>query len=119
MCASGLPLTSQTGYFGIGATDLTSVQPWGRWISIVSSFAASASAARSAKPMKAHLLGLVAVHEWTCSPAMVTRYPKRISGPPLDPIDIHIEVPRVDCNDCRMAVPVGRRLLSKRLAGSI
>ena len=34
--------------------------------------------------------------ECTCSPQMVTRYQKRISGPLLDRIDIHIEVPRVD-----------------------
>ena len=32
----------------------------------------------------------------TCSPAMVTKYQKRISGPLLDRIDIHIEVPRVE-----------------------
>ncbi len=32
----------------------------------------------------------------TCSPATVTRYQKRISGPLLDRIDIHIEVPRVE-----------------------
>ncbi len=31
----------------------------------------------------------------TCSPGMVTKYQKRISGPLLDRIDIHIEVPRV------------------------
>ncbi|MBN1139037.1 MAG: ATP-binding protein [Anaerolineae bacterium] len=36
------------------------------------------------------------VQECTCSNAMVTRYQKRISGPLLDRIDIHIEVPRVD-----------------------
>ncbi len=36
------------------------------------------------------------VRECTCSPATVTRYQKRISGPLLDRIDIHIEVPRVD-----------------------
>jgi magnesium chelatase family protein len=32
----------------------------------------------------------------TCSPSMVTRYQKRLSGPLLDRIDIHIEVPRVE-----------------------
>jgi len=31
-----------------------------------------------------------------CSPAMVTRYQKRISGPLLDRFDIHVEVPRVN-----------------------
>src|SRR5512134_771881 len=32
----------------------------------------------------------------TCAHALVTKYQKRISGPLLDRIDIHIEVPRVD-----------------------
>jgi magnesium chelatase family protein len=32
----------------------------------------------------------------TCASTMVTKYQKRISGPLLDHIDIHIEVPRVD-----------------------
>ncbi len=36
------------------------------------------------------------VHECTCSPAAVRRYQQRISGPLLDRIDIHIDVPRVD-----------------------
>jgi magnesium chelatase family protein len=36
------------------------------------------------------------VRECTCSPATITRYQKRISGPLLDRIDIHIEVPRVE-----------------------
>ena len=40
---------------------------------------------------------------------MVTRYQKRISGPPLDRIDIHIEVPRVEYEklaDYRIGEPV-------------
>ena len=32
----------------------------------------------------------------TCSSGMITKYQKRISGPLLDRIDIHIEVPRVE-----------------------
>ncbi len=32
----------------------------------------------------------------TCSPAVVTKYQKRIFGPLVDRIDIHIEVPRVN-----------------------
>jgi magnesium chelatase family protein len=36
------------------------------------------------------------VKECTCSNAMVSRYQKRISGPLLDRIDIHIDVPRVE-----------------------
>ena len=35
-------------------------------------------------------------HNCSCSPAMVTRYQKRISGPLLDRFDIHIEVPRIN-----------------------
>ncbi|MCL5266232.1 MAG: YifB family Mg chelatase-like AAA ATPase [Chloroflexi bacterium] len=35
------------------------------------------------------------VKECTCSDVMISRYQKRISGPLLDRIDIHVEVPRV------------------------
>jgi magnesium chelatase family protein len=44
----------------------------------------------------------------TCSPGMVTKYQKRISGPLLDRIDIHIEVPRVEfekLSDQRLGEP--------------
>jgi magnesium chelatase family protein len=34
-------------------------------------------------------------HECTCSPMMIQRYRSRLSGPLLDRIDIHIEVPAV------------------------
>jgi magnesium chelatase family protein len=36
------------------------------------------------------------VKDCTCSPMAIARYQKRISGPLLDRIDIHVEVPRVD-----------------------
>ena len=36
------------------------------------------------------------IKECTCSNQVITRYQKRISGPMLDRIDIHIEVPRVE-----------------------
>ncbi|MDX1614180.1 MAG: YifB family Mg chelatase-like AAA ATPase [Candidatus Promineifilaceae bacterium] len=35
-------------------------------------------------------------HPCSCSNSMITRYQKRISGPMMDRIDIHVEVPRVD-----------------------
>ena len=44
----------------------------------------------------------------TCSSSVVTKYQKRISGPLLDRIDIHIEVPRVafeKLSDRRMGEP--------------
>jgi magnesium chelatase family protein len=44
----------------------------------------------------------------TCSPATITKYQKRISGPLLDRIDIHIEVPRVEydkLSDQRLGEP--------------
>jgi len=44
----------------------------------------------------------------TCSSAIVTKYQKRISGPLLDRIDIHVEVPRVEyekLSDRRLGEP--------------
>ncbi|MBL7161084.1 MAG: YifB family Mg chelatase-like AAA ATPase [Anaerolineales bacterium] len=48
------------------------------------------------------------IKECTCSNQVITRYQKRISGPMLDRIDIHIEVPRVDydkLSDDRLGEP--------------
>jgi magnesium chelatase family protein len=36
------------------------------------------------------------VKNCTCTPAMISRYQSKLSGPLLDRIDIHIEVPRVE-----------------------
>lgn len=36
------------------------------------------------------------VHACTCSNGLVTRYQKRISGPLMDRIDLHIDVPRIE-----------------------
>jgi len=36
------------------------------------------------------------VRPCTCSPTMITRYQSRLSGPLLDRIDIHLDVPRVE-----------------------
>jgi magnesium chelatase family protein len=47
----------------------------------------------------------------TCSPGAVTRYQKRISGPLLDRIDIHIDVPRLEyekLSDDRLGEPSGQ-----------
>jgi magnesium chelatase family protein len=44
----------------------------------------------------------------TCSSMIITKYQKRISGPLLDRIDIHIQVPRVDydkLSDTRLGEP--------------
>lgn len=48
------------------------------------------------------------VRPCTCSAGIVTKYQKRISGPLLDRIDIHIEVPRVEyekLSDQRLGEP--------------
>ncbi|PLY06903.1 MAG: ATP-dependent protease [Desulfuromonas sp.] len=38
-------------------------------------------------------------HDCTCTPALIQRYRSRLSGPLLDRIDLHIEVPRVPHKD--------------------
>ncbi|HEX9090288.1 MAG TPA: YifB family Mg chelatase-like AAA ATPase [Anaerolineales bacterium] len=70
-----------------------------------------------------------AVKPCTCSPGIVTKYQKRISGPLLDRIDIHIEVPRVEyekLSDQRLGEPstviqerveAARQRQRKRFAG--
>ncbi|RKO66666.1 ATP-binding protein [Desulfofundulus salinus] len=45
------------------------------------------------------------VRECTCTPYQVQRYLGRISGPLLDCIDIHLEVPRVDYEDLARREP--------------
>lgn len=48
------------------------------------------------------------VRACTCTSANVTRYQKRLSGPLVDRIDIHVEVPRVDyekLTDARLGEP--------------
>jgi magnesium chelatase family protein len=45
------------------------------------------------------------VRACTCSSSAITRYNKRISGPLLDRIDIHIEVPRVEYEKLAMRQP--------------
>jgi magnesium chelatase family protein len=69
--------------------------------------------------------------ECTCSQSSITRYQKRISGPLLDRIDIHLDVPRVDyekLSDARAGessgaiagrVEAARERQRARLAGTV
>jgi magnesium chelatase family protein len=68
--------------------------------------------------------------ECVCSPGTIARYQKRLSGPLLDRIDIHVEVPRVDyeklagraeaerSTDVRARVCAARERQGKRFAGT-
>jgi magnesium chelatase family protein len=60
------------------------------------------------------------LHPCSCTPVMMQRYRSRISGPLLDRIDIHIEVPAVkyrdlaDRSDGESSTAIGRRVESSR-----
>jgi magnesium chelatase family protein len=68
-------------------------------------------------------------HECSCSNSMITRYQKRISGPLMDRIDIHVDVPRVDFEkltskqrgersaDVRARVEAAREMQTQRFNG--
>ena len=70
------------------------------------------------------------VRECRCSHSTVTRYQKRISGPLIDRIDIHLDVPRIDYDQLadrragepscavRERVEVVRRIQADRFAGT-
>jgi magnesium chelatase family protein len=68
-------------------------------------------------------------HECECSPAAVQRYRGRVSGPLLDRIDLHVEVPALTLDEIKgptaessstvaARVHAARRLQSRRLAGA-
>ena len=70
-------------------------------------------------------------HECTCTMGAVNRYQKRLSGPLLDRIDIHVEVPRVDFEKLsdrhrgepsaviRARIEAAREVQQRRLAGFV
>lgn len=65
-----------------------------------------------------------------CSPSQIARYQKKISGPLIDRIDIHLEVPRVEIEklsrdqvaegskEIRQRVKTAREIQKKRFAGT-
>ena len=67
--------------------------------------------------------------ECTCTPSMVTRYQKRVSGPLLDRVDMFVEVPRVEYEKLvedpaeegseavRLRVEAARKVQAKRFEG--
>lgn len=72
-----------------------------------------------------------ALHECSCTPPMTRRYRNRLSGPLLDRIDLHVEVPRVrhqeladsteaeSSSAIRARVETARQLQQQRFAGSL
>jgi magnesium chelatase family protein len=70
-------------------------------------------------------------HECTCAPSQILRYQKKVSGPLLDRIDIHVDVPAVkvqklteedkdveDSSKIRKRVQIARDLQLKRYKGT-
>jgi len=70
------------------------------------------------------------VHACTCSNVMITRYQKRISGPLMDRIDLHVDVPRIEFEkltaqrrgepsaNIRARVEAARKRQAERFAGT-
>jgi magnesium chelatase family protein len=70
------------------------------------------------------------LHPCTCTPLMIKRYRRRLSGPLLDRIDLHIEVPRISHRELstddeaessdaiRARVERARQIQRERFAGS-
>src|SRR5437868_13762326 len=57
--------------------------------------------------------------ECRCSPVQVQRYRQRISGPLLDRIDLHIEVPAVEYRDVASdRVEESSTIIRERIAGA-
>jgi magnesium chelatase family protein len=55
--------------------------------------------------------------ECMCTPSMIKRYVSKVSGPLLDRIDIHIEVPEVQYKECGAGRRRRRRMRSRQGAG--
>ena len=58
-------------------------------------------------------------HECTCAPGQIERYRGRVSGPLLDRIDLHVEVPAIKLDDLKgppgePSAPVAERVVTAR-----
>lgn len=54
-------------------------------------------------------------HECECSPPMVIRYRQKVSGPLLDRIDLHVEVPAVQLRDLKGQTGEPTRAVAERI----
>ena len=57
-------------------------------------------------------------HECECAPAAVHRYRQKVSGPLLDRIDLHVEVPAVSLQDLKGASSETTRAVANRVASA-